>query len=37
MNAWAREGYFKSGAWVRRTGQNNQFYDAARVDFELYL
>lgn len=37
MQAWSKEGYFKSGAWVRRTGQNNQFYNAARVDFELYL
>ncbi|KOC63830.1 LIN1-like protein [Habropoda laboriosa] len=37
MHAWAKEGYFKIGAWVRRTGQNNQFYNAARVDFELYL
>ncbi|XP_076755480.1 CD2 antigen cytoplasmic tail-binding protein 2 homolog holn1 [Xylocopa sonorina] len=37
MHEWAMEGYFKSGAWVRRTGQNNQFYNAARVDFELYL
>lgn len=37
MHAWAKEGYFKRGAWVRRTGQQNQFYSAARVDFELYL
>lgn len=37
MYAWAKEGYFKNGAWVRRTGQNSQFYNAARVDFELYL
>lgn len=37
MHVWSKEGYFKSGAWVRRTGQNNQFYNAARVDFELYL
>lgn len=37
MQAWAKEGYFKSGAWVRRTGQSNQFYNAARMDFELYL
>ncbi|KAL0124742.1 hypothetical protein PUN28_006533 [Cardiocondyla obscurior] len=37
MQAWAKEGYFKKGAWVRRTGQQNQFYNAARVDFELYL
>ncbi|XP_015609234.1 CD2 antigen cytoplasmic tail-binding protein 2 homolog [Cephus cinctus] len=37
MQAWSKEGYFKSGAWVRRTGQPGQFYSAARVDFELYL
>lgn len=37
MQAWSKEGYFKSGAWVRRTGQQGQFYSAARVDFELYL
>ncbi|XP_020292835.1 CD2 antigen cytoplasmic tail-binding protein 2 homolog [Pseudomyrmex gracilis] len=37
MQAWSKEGYFKNGAWVRRTGQQNQFYNAARVDFELYL
>lgn len=37
MYAWAKEGYFKNGAWVRRTGQTSQFYNATRVDFELYL
>lgn len=37
MHAWANEGYFKKGAWVRRSGQQNQFYNAARIDFELYL
>lgn len=37
MHAWANEGYFKKGAWVRRSGQQNQFFNAARVDFELYL
>ncbi|XP_031844502.1 CD2 antigen cytoplasmic tail-binding protein 2 homolog holn1 [Nomia melanderi] len=37
MHAWAKEGYFKSGAWVRKKGQTNQFYNAARMDFELYL
>ncbi|XP_029168246.1 CD2 antigen cytoplasmic tail-binding protein 2 homolog [Nylanderia fulva] len=37
MQSWAKEGYFKKGAWVKRTGQQNQFYNAARVDFELYL
>lgn len=37
MHTWANEGYFKKGAWVRRSGQQHQFYSAARVDFELYL
>lgn len=37
MYGWAKEGYFKTGAWVRRIGQQNPFYSAARVDFELYL
>ncbi|KAL6448520.1 hypothetical protein ACFW04_000425 [Cataglyphis niger] len=37
MHAWAKEGYFKKGAWVRRTGQQSQFYNAGRIDFELYL
>lgn len=37
MQAWSKEGYFKTGAWVRRTGQKGQFYSAVRVDFELYL
>lgn len=37
MHAWAAEGYFKTGAWVRRSGQQGQFYSAARIDFELYL
>ncbi|EZA56293.1 CD2 antigen cytoplasmic tail-binding protein 2 homolog isoform X2 [Ooceraea biroi] len=37
MHAWAKEGYFKRGAWVRRTGQQDEFFSAARVDFELYL
>lgn len=37
MRTWANEGYFKNGAWVRKNGQQNQFYNAARIDFELYL
>lgn len=36
MQAWAKEGYFKKGAWVRKIGQN-QFYSASRIDFEIYL
>lgn len=37
MFAWANEGYFKDKGWVRRTGQNGQFYTASRVDFEIYM
>ncbi|KAK0089916.1 hypothetical protein PV325_004668 [Microctonus aethiopoides] len=37
MYAWSSEGYFKKGAWVRRTGQEGRFYSALRVDFELYI
>ncbi|XP_012270584.1 CD2 antigen cytoplasmic tail-binding protein 2 homolog [Orussus abietinus] len=37
MQLWAKKGYFKTGAWVRRTGQEGQFYSAGRVDFDLYL
>ncbi|XP_034936831.1 CD2 antigen cytoplasmic tail-binding protein 2 homolog [Chelonus insularis] len=37
MFSWAKEGYFKSGAWVRRAGQAGEFYSASRIDFELYL
>lgn len=37
MHAWSSEGYFKKGAWVRRTGQEGRFYSALRVDFELYI
>ncbi|XP_014607137.1 PREDICTED: CD2 antigen cytoplasmic tail-binding protein 2 homolog isoform X1 [Polistes canadensis] len=37
MHEWSKKGYFKKGAWVRRSGQQNQFNSAARVDFELYL
>lgn len=36
MQAWAREGYLKKGAWARRSEQD-QFYSASRIDFELYL
>ncbi|KAI4499399.1 hypothetical protein M0802_005659 [Mischocyttarus mexicanus] len=37
MHEWSKKGYFKKGAWVRRTGEQYQFNSAARVDFELYL
>ncbi|XP_031780932.1 CD2 antigen cytoplasmic tail-binding protein 2 homolog isoform X1 [Nasonia vitripennis] len=37
MHTWAKEGYFKKGAWVRKTGQKGEFYNATRIDFDLYL
>lgn len=37
MLSWSKEGYFKKGAWVRKTGQTGEFYSAARIDFDLYL
>lgn len=37
MHTWAKEGFFKKGAWVRKTGQGGDFYNATRIDFELYL
>ncbi|XP_067015388.1 CD2 antigen cytoplasmic tail-binding protein 2 homolog isoform X2 [Anabrus simplex] len=37
MQAWVTEGYFKQAVWVRRIGQQGQFYTSQRVDFELYL
>ncbi|XP_011494648.1 PREDICTED: CD2 antigen cytoplasmic tail-binding protein 2 homolog [Ceratosolen solmsi marchali] len=37
MQKWAKEGYFKNGAWVRKRGQYGEFYNASRIDFELYL
>lgn len=30
-------GYFEAGVWVRRVGQEGDFYSSRRVDFELYL
>lgn len=37
MQTWSKEGYFKNGAWVRKKGQSGDFYNASRIDFELYL
>lgn len=37
MLSWSKAGYFKKGAWVRKTGQAGSFYSAARIDFDLYL
>lgn len=37
MNKWSTEGHFKSGVWVRKHGEDSQFYSSNRIDFELYL
>ncbi|KAI4454840.1 protein lin1 [Holotrichia oblita] len=37
MNKWANEGYFKTGVWVRKCGENTNFYTSNRIDFDLYL
>lgn len=36
MIKWAKEGYFKSGVWVRKCGEQSNFYTSNRIDFELY-
>ena len=37
MQEWVEQGYFEAGVWVRRVGQEGDFYSSRRVDFELYL
>jgi hypothetical protein len=37
MQAWVDQGYFKRPVLVRKCGTDGQFYNSARVDFELYL
>lgn len=37
MQNWVSQGYFESGVWVRRVGQQGDFYTSRRIDFELYL
>lgn len=37
MLTWSKAGYFKKGAWVRKSGQEGEFYSAARIDFDIYL
>lgn len=36
MLKWATEGYFKTGVWVRKCGEDSNFYTSNRIDFELY-
>lgn len=37
MQKWSSEGYFKTGVWVRKQGEDSQFYTSNRIDFELYM
>uniref|UniRef100_A0A1E1WNB0 GYF domain-containing protein n=1 Tax=Pectinophora gossypiella TaxID=13191 RepID=A0A1E1WNB0_PECGO len=37
MHKWSTEGYFKTGVWVRKHGEDSQFYSSNRIDFELYI
>lgn len=37
MHKWSTEGYFKTGVWVRKCGENSNFYTSNRIDFDLYL
>ncbi|XP_028173548.1 CD2 antigen cytoplasmic tail-binding protein 2 homolog [Ostrinia furnacalis] len=37
MHKWATEGHFESGVWVRKHGEDSQFYSSNRIDFELYM
>ncbi|KAJ8736344.1 hypothetical protein PYW08_007000 [Mythimna loreyi] len=37
MHKWSMEGYFKNGVWVRKQGEDGQFYTSNRIDFELYM
>lgn len=36
MQNWVEDDYFKSGVYVRKTGDES-FYTSSRIDFELYL
>ncbi|XP_018323750.1 CD2 antigen cytoplasmic tail-binding protein 2 homolog [Agrilus planipennis] len=37
MAKWSEEGHFKEGVFVRKVGDDSNFYSSNRVDFELYL
>ncbi|XP_053620131.1 CD2 antigen cytoplasmic tail-binding protein 2 homolog [Plodia interpunctella] len=37
MQKWSEDGYFKTGVWVRKHGEDSQFYNSNRMDFELYM
>jgi CD2 antigen cytoplasmic tail-binding protein 2 len=37
MQQWVKEGYFKTGVWVRKCGIEGPFYTSNRIDCELYV
>ncbi|KAI5640599.1 GYF domain-containing protein [Phthorimaea operculella] len=37
MHKWSTSGHFKTGVWVRKHGEDSQFYSSNRIDFELYI
>ncbi|XP_017042713.1 CD2 antigen cytoplasmic tail-binding protein 2 homolog [Drosophila ficusphila] len=37
MLKWSQENYFKNGVYVRKCGENTNFYTSNRIDFDLYL
>ncbi|XP_017025452.1 CD2 antigen cytoplasmic tail-binding protein 2 homolog [Drosophila kikkawai] len=37
MLKWSKENYFKNGVYVRKCGENTNFYSSNRIDFDLYL
>lgn len=37
MQKWHSDGYFKTGVWVRKCGEQGTFYTSNRIDFEIYL
>lgn len=37
MHKWSTDGHFKTGVWVRKHGEDSQFYSSNRMDFELYI
>uniref|UniRef100_A0A0K8TMK0 Putative cd2 antigen cytoplasmic tail-binding protein 2 n=1 Tax=Tabanus bromius TaxID=304241 RepID=A0A0K8TMK0_TABBR len=37
MLKWVEDGYFKDGVFVRKVGEEGNFYNSNRIDFDLYL
>ncbi|XP_037806226.1 CD2 antigen cytoplasmic tail-binding protein 2 homolog [Lucilia sericata] len=37
MLKWSNDGYLKNGVYVRKVGEQTNFYTSNRIDFDLYL